>query len=328
MQRTLSCKLLRVNCVDKKSLVFSLSNKSGNILKNILIQENIKLAPRTYYRIGGVARFFSEPCCNEDLVVLGRFIQNEKLPFFILGAGSNVLFLDEGFSGLVIHTSKLNPFVVQKDAELNCSASILVIQVLRHCMQQGLSGFEFLVGVPGNMGGVLYMNAGTKLGEIKDVVKEITVFNLMSGVQKVFTRDKIQYTYRTQHFLEEGDLILSAKLEGAHSDPKKIQKEIQILLENRKKTQPIDKPSCGSVFKNPDPKKGVFAWKLIESAGLRGHKIGNAQISPLHTNFIVNLGGAKAVDVLSLIELAKEQVYEKFKIVLEEEVKTIKLDPS
>lgn len=288
-----------------------------------MIRENIPLASFTYYKIGGPARYFAQPQNEDELREIAEFIKNRKLRLFILGAGSNVLFDDRGFDGLVLNTSKIDRRLSQEQKTLETGAGVMVIQLLRHCMSQGIGGFEFLVGVPGNMGGVFYMNAGTKLGEIKDVVTEITVFNLDQVQERILTKDQLKYTYRAQHFLKPREIILRGKVAGQHSDPKTVQEQVQRLLEARKRSQPIDKPSCGSVFKNPDSAKGQHAWKLIDDAGLRGFRIGAAQISELHTNFIVNLGGAKASDVRALIQEAKKRVHDKFGLTLEEEVRLV-----
>ncbi len=290
---------------------------------SLIVQSNILLAPLTYYKIGGPAKYFVEPSSLEDLKEISAFIRKEKCRYFVLGAGSNILVRDEGFDGLIIQTADLDKTLLQEADALNVGASVMVIQVLRHCMNTGLSGLELLAGIPGNMGGVFYMNAGTKLGEIKDVVQEITTYDFETEKTRVISKSKLKYTYRKNHFLKPSEIILSGKIKSHFTEPAIIQEKIKTLLDARKKTQPIDKPSCGSVFKNPDISKGLHAWKLITDAGLKGHRIGNAQISEQHANFIVNLGGAKATDVIELIQLAKSKVLEKFNITLEEEVKIL-----
>ncbi len=286
-----------------------------------LIQENIPLAPLSYYKIGGSARYFSEPETLEDLKKISEFIQKNNLKFFVLGAGSNLLFSDKGFSGIVIRTQKLNRTLELKDSILEVGCGTKVIDVLRLCMAEGLDGLELLTGIPGSMGGVLYMNAGTHLGEIKDVVVEVTSIHFPTGKKKTFkTKEEIKYSYRKQHFLDEGDIIFSGKLKIKKSEPALVQKKIQELLAKRKNSQPVDKPSCGSVFKNPDPANGVHAWKLIDQAGLRGSQIGNARVSDLHTNFILNLGGARSEDVLKLIQKIQQEVFKQFNVHLETEL--------
>ena len=288
-----------------------------------LIRENITLAPLTYYKIGGPARYYAQPESAQHLAELVDFLRDKKVPYFVLGAGSNVLMHDEGFGGLVIHTSKLDRTLTGTGTALQVGASVMVIHLLRHCMSEGLAGFELLVGIPGSLGGVLYMNAGTQKGEIESTITNVTAYDLATKTERTISREALKYSYRAQHYLRPHEIILRGTLEGRKSTPQAVQAEVQALLATRKKAQPIDKPSCGSVFKNPDPATKLQAWKLIADAGLRGHRVGNAQISELHTNFIVNLGGAKASDVTALIDLAKSRVKAQCGVVLEEEVRTI-----
>lgn len=291
-----------------------------------LIRENVSLAPLTYYKIGGPARYFAQPESVDELAAIADHIKAHKLRYFVLGAGSNVLMPDEGFNGLILSTTKIDRHLASQDAEISVGSSVMVIQLLRHCMSEGIRGFEFLVGIPGNMGGVLYMNGGTKSGEASGAVTELTAFDLLTNKSRTVAKDQMNYSYRAQHFLSNHEVILRGKFKGTRAEPKAVQDEVQGLLASRKKSQPIDKPSCGSVFKNPDPSKNVHAWKVIADCGLRGLKIGNAQISELHTNFIVNLGGARAEDVRALIAEAKKRVHAQLGITLEEEVKIISPD--
>lgn len=288
------------------------------------ITRNEPLKNHTYYRIGGPAKFFARPRSLEDLLEISGLLAREKLRYFILGAGSNVLFDDEGFDGLVIQTTKLNDHLERKDNLVLAGCSVLNIKMLRLCMQEGLKGLEFLVGIPGNVGGAVFMNAGTHLGESMKAIREVKAYNLRTNHIEVYSNEKLSFTYRSQKFLDPHEIILSAIFEIEIGEPLEVQKEIQSLLERRKKAQPIDKPSCGSVFKNPAPNQN--AWKLISDAGLRGHRIGDAQISEMHTNFIVNNGNARSKDVRSLIELAKRTVAEKFGVMLQEEVKIVPMN--
>lgn len=253
------------------------------------------------------------------------------MPFFILGAGSNLLFDDDGFDGVVIQTKKLNPGLLKiEDSVLHCGAATTVSKALRFSAEQGFSGLECLVGVPGSMGGVVAMNAGTHLGEVKNIFRSMEIFDLAEQVSEAkmqgTTIDILEadFSYRKNATLKFSQIILSVKL-NLVSEPDKtsLQAKHASLLQKRKASQPIEKPSCGSVFKNPDPSQGHFAWKLIAEAGLRGHRIGDAQISDLHTNFIVNLGHASAADVKALIALAKAEVQKRTGLMLEEEVKTV-----
>ncbi len=288
------------------------------------IQENIELAPLTYYKIGGPAKYLATPSSAKELFEISDFLKNNNVKYYILGAGSNVLFDDKGFNGLIIHTDKLNHTCTMKNDILTVGASVRVIQVLRYCMQNGIDGLEILAGIPGDMGGVVCMNAGTKLGEIKDVCVMVHTFNFGTHSQRTILSEELKFSYRKNHFLKPHDLILSCDLKlKPNVDPKVVQNKISKLLEERKKTQPIDKPSCGSVFKNPDPSKKIFAWKCITDVGLKGYRSGNAQISDLHANFIINLGGATSQDVKSCILEAKTRVRDQLGILLEEEVQVV-----
>ncbi|MBI3544049.1 MAG: UDP-N-acetylmuramate dehydrogenase [Deltaproteobacteria bacterium] len=294
-----------------------------------LIRENVPLAPLTYYKIGGPARWFAQPTSLEELGQVADFLASNRMPYFVLGAGSNVLLDDAGFDGLVLGTTKLDPSLDSSDPSkevLTVGASVPVIQLLRACMREGISGFELLVGIPGNMGGVFAMNAGTRLGEIEKAIVELTLYDLATKTSRTLPRARLSYGYRSQRFLGPHELIVGGKLRGTRSEPKKVQDEVQALLAARKKAQPIDKPSCGSVFKNPDPAKGVHAWKVVADVGLRGHRIGGAQVSELHTNFIVNLGGATASDVRALIDEAKARAKDRLGVTLEEEVQIVAHD--
>jgi UDP-N-acetylmuramate dehydrogenase len=292
------------------------------------IRENVELAPFTYYKIGGPARWLAQPESIEDLQVVAKFVREKNVPYFVLGAGSNVLFNDDGYDGLILQTSKLDRSLHHTisssgEIEIEVGTSVMVIQLLRHGMLEGIAGLEFLVGIPGNLGGVFYMNAGTTIGDTAGAVTEVTTFDLESGTTRKISKEDLRYEYRTQHFLNKNEIILRGRLRGRSAPPKTVQDEVQALLNKRKASQPIDKPSCGSVFKNPDPARGVHAWKVIADCGLRGFRKGNAQISELHTNFIVNLGGARASDVKALIDEAKKRAREKFGIELHEEVKIV-----
>lgn len=291
-----------------------------------LIRENVNLAPFTYYKIGGPARYFAQPASVDDLRELSGFLRRENARYFILGAGSNVLIDDAGFEGLVISTSKLDRTLQASGPTIEAGASVPVIQVLRHCMAQGIGGFEFLAGIPGSIGGVVCMNAGTKLGEAEKAIVEVRAFDLALNTSRSILREEMHFEYRSQRFLQPDEMIVRATLCGYASDPRKVQNDLQALLGARSKSQPVDKPSCGSVFKNPEPSRGIHAWKIISDVGLRGHRLGNAQISELHTNFIVNLGGARASDVLALINEAKNRAKNQLGITLEEEVRIIPRD--
>ena len=298
-----------------------------NTLPSFIIK-NEPLARHTYYKIGGSAEYFAEPKSIEELKECIQFIKSNKLSYWLLGAGSNILIQDAPLKGVVVSTSTLNrkldlEITPSSKAKITAGCSIMAIHLLRKAMSEGLEGLECIIGIPGCVGGMTVMNAGTKVVEFGKILKSISVFNLKTeSFRKIEARESF-FSYRENHFLKKHDLVYEVEFELSQNDPLKIQEKITSALNERKASQPIDKPSCGSVFKNPDPKNKVFSWKLISDAGLRGLKIGNAQVSELHTNFIINLGGATAQNVLDLIAKIKETVLQKFNIQLEEEVKYI-----
>ncbi len=282
-----------------------------SILKNEL------LARHTTYKIGGPARFFASPGNFSDLQELAEEIQKSKQPFFILGNGSNVLAPDEGFPGWIIKiTSLAQELEFLPGERVVVSASYPNLQLVRRCAERGLSGLEYLAGIPGTVGGAVFMNAGTAEGWIDQHLVAVKTFSLSSG-EKHYQKEQLKFSYREQHFMAEDEIVLGAEFQLACDSPEKIKERLAASARARKQAQPIELPSCGSVFRNPPGKK---AWQLIEQVGLKGHAIGGAQISPKHSNFIVNNGGAKASDVKALIQLIKKTVYDKTGVPLQEEV--------
>ncbi|MBU6374747.1 MAG: UDP-N-acetylmuramate dehydrogenase [Bdellovibrionales bacterium] len=285
------------------------------------------LSRHTYYRIGGPASIMAFPKSQPDLNWLKSGIREAAIPTFVLGLGSNLLVSDEGFSGLVIKTSRLDLAIETfpdpdrpEGLILRTGASVAVSSLLRRAAQEGWSGLEFLAGVPGSVGGVVVMNAGTHLGEVKQKVHRLSSFLWKSGATKTWSRSDMSFDYRQNHFLPEDAIITSVEWRVDLHSSESVKKKIEETLERRKATQPVDYPSCGSVFKNPGAGQ-IRAWQVIDQLGLRGFRIGNAQFSEKHSNFIVNLGEARAVHVRDLIELAKSRAKEELGLHLEEEVK-------
>ncbi|MCM0605016.1 MAG: UDP-N-acetylmuramate dehydrogenase [Xanthomonadaceae bacterium] len=274
------------------------------------------MSRHTYYKIGGAADFIVIPESIQDLKVIFNLLKQDPIPKYFLGLGSNLLVSDAGFRGIVIKTQKCCQDWNPTEGRLTVGASIPNVTMLRKCADEGISGMEFLTGVPGSIGGAIFMNAGTTLGEVKDRLDSIDVFSFVSG-QSVSLKPPYDYQYRKNLFLTENDLVLRATFRVSPEKPADVKARIQALLEKRKNSQPVDVPSCGSVFKNPLPR---HAWEVIDSLGLRGRVQGGAQISEKHTNFIINRGHATAQDVKSLIDLVKTEALAKLGIKMEEEV--------
>jgi UDP-N-acetylmuramate dehydrogenase len=287
------------------------------------------LSKHTYYRIGGPAAVFAFPKTLDDLRWLSEGIRATGIPFFILGAGSNLLVSDAGYDGLVIRATRINLEIMglgeasaAGSLRIRTGGSVAVSTLLRRAAQDGWGGLELLTGIPGSIGGVVTMNAGTHLGEAKDRLRRIEVFDLTgesAADLRVFEAGDFKYEYRKNRFLPQGGVVWAAEWDVRVEEPSKVKARVDETLGRRKATQPIDYPSCGSVFKNPRA-HGMSAWEVVDKLGLRGHRIGSAQFAEKHSNFIINLGGATAADVQALIELAKERAQRELGVALEEEV--------
>lgn len=278
--------------------------------------QNEPLAKYTSYRIGGPARVLALPRTKQDLFSIGQYLIESGDPYFVLGNGSNVLAPDEGFPGVVICTKELTPFLEISGQSVYASAGTLNARLLRACAEAGLGGIDALSGVPGNLGGAIFMNAGTASGWIAEALEAVELVDLR-GRERIVSKENLKYSYREQHFLSEGELIWAGRLKLKAEEPETIRARLAEAVKKRKAAQPIELPSCGSVFRNPE---GKNAWKLVEEAGLRGFAKGGARISAKHCNFIVNEGGATRADVLFLIQTAKEKVYNASGVRLHEEV--------
>ena len=274
------------------------------------------LSKYTSFLIGGPADYFLEPEDKNDVVSIVSYLQEQGIPFMVIGKGSNMLISDDGIRGAVINFEHgLTGMRVEGDLIL-VEAGVPLARFVEFCVQRGYRGVEMLPGIPGTLGGAIMMNAGAYGGEISDHIVEIEVLR-GNRIVKVKKEDA-GFLYRGSGF--KGDVILSASFLLPAGDKEEVIKLRRELLIKRNRSQPVNFPNSGSMFKNPP---GTFAAKLIEGAGLKGERHGKAQISERHANFIVNLGGATASDVLALIELARRMVLEKFGISLELEVKLL-----
>ena len=263
------------------------------------------LARHTSLRIGGPADALATPADRGDLARLLAICARHRLPHLVLGAGFNTLALDAGVEGVVIQLGRLRRLEERPGGTLRAEAGVSHNQLVKFCIRHGFSGLEFGAGIPGTVGGWIAMNAGIPSRELQHVVRELEVMAPTGRAIRHLERAALRFVYRGLRGLAPGSLILSALLAVSFATPARVKTEVDRLLARRSQTQPLDVPSCGSVFKNPP---GDYAGRLIEAAGLKGHRIGGAQISPLHANFIANLGGATAADVLALIREAQTRV--------------------
>jgi UDP-N-acetylmuramate dehydrogenase len=278
-------------------------------------QRDAPLAPRTAVRIGGPADLLSKPADPDALAELLRAVRALDVPLTVLGGGANTLVADAGVRGVVLRLPQdLAPESADGEQVVLCAGAPSTRLWIR-AHQLGLVGMEFIAGIPGTLGGATAMNAGTKIGEMKDVVRRVELATA-EGAGFVDAA-ALRFGYRSAA-LPPGAVITRVELALRRGDVAESERVMQADREKRRATQPYDKPTFGSTFTNPP---GEFAGRLIEAVGLKGHRVGNAVWSPVHANFVSNLGGATARDVLALMGLARARVRERFGILLETEVR-------
>ena len=288
-----------------------------NISPNVVFDE--PMSTHTSFRIGGNADAFVSAESAEEIRSLVSFCKEKGIPYMFMGNGSNMLVSDKGIRGLVIQVGNgMQKCSIEGDT-VYAQAGILMSKLAHGILRSELSGFESLSGIPGTLGGGIYMNAGAYGGEIKDVAEEITYID-NDGNIKTINGDGADFSYRHSVFEENGYIILSAKLKLKKGNYDDIKSAMTDYNKRRADKQPLNMPSAGSTFKRPE---GYFAGKLIQDSGLMGYSVGGAQVSEKHAGFVVNKGGATAKDVLELIEYIKNTVREKFGVELTPEVRLV-----
>jgi len=270
-------------------------------------------------RVGGPADALATPDSIEQAQALVALCAEHHIPLHVLGGGFNTLVRDGGLEGVVLRTQRLRKLEVTGPAVIYAEAGVSHSQLTNLCIERGLSGLEFGAGIPGTIGGWVAMNAGIPEREAGERVIDVVVATPRQGLMTV-GRAGLRFVYRGVHGLPAGSLVVAARFQLEPSTREAVRAEVERHLAHRRATQPIDQPSCGSVFKNPN---GSQAGRLIDQAGLKGATAGGAQISPVHANFIVNLGGAHAADVLALIDRARQAVAKASGVALEPEVRIV-----
>lgn len=305
----------------------------------IEIEENADMAQHTSFKAGGCAAALVTVRSVVALKAVLQIMAKLEVPHIFLGNGSNMLFRDEGYDGAVIKMADFGKLYLQPEEPFTgeifpglsaeesraedtvmCEAGIYMSTLAKQLMNAGLSGFEFASGIPGSLGGGLFMNAGAYGGELKDIVKSVLAVSPDGSCERVFTNEEMQFSYRHSVLQENGYIAVAASLKLAKDEPAKIAERMRALAQKRNSKQPVQYPSAGSTFKRPE---GYFAGKLIEDAGLKGVSVGGAQVSTLHSGFVINRGGATATDILQLMALIQNTVYDKFGVKLEPEVRII-----
>lgn len=273
--------------------------------------KNFPLAPKTSIKIGGECDVYAEPDSEECLIGLLGGCRGAGLPYFILGNGSNLLV--KRFKGVVISTGALPENFSAEGNRITVGAGVPLSRVCLWALERSLSGMECLYGIPGSVGGALYMNAGAFGGEMKDIVRSARCVNGRGEIVEM-TAEEMKLRYRGSVFSENGWCILSVTMELAPGDGREIKARMEELVQRRREKQPLEYPSCGSTFKRPE---GHFAAALIEECGLKGCTVGRAQVSEKHSGFVINRGGASFEDVMELVGHIKRTVREKKGVELE-----------
>lgn len=292
---------------------------------NLSFTEGEPLAAHTTFRIGGPAVFWCVPHDVEQLRATLACCKKHAVRYYLLGNGSNTLFADEGFDGAVVDLRELTPPVIAaqqgEKVTLTAGAGMTLGRLCAEAQQRGLAGLEFACGIPGTVGGAVYMNAGAYGGELKDVLREVTFLDETLHL-RTLPVEELAMGYRTSVFEKNPSwCVVSATVSLQPGDAAQILARMQDYLQRRKEKQPLEWPSAGSTFKRP---QGAFAGRLIEECGLRGFSVGGAQISEKHCGFVINKGGATCADVVALTEEVKRIVREKTGFVLEREIRVVR----
>lgn len=273
------------------------------------IKENVSFKTLTTYKTGGVCKYLISPFEVLSLIELLKVLKENNIKFKIFGNGSNILASDKVYDGVIIRLDKFNKVKVDGDI-VYAEAFVNLISLSLTCLNNNLTGFEWASGIPGTVGGACYMNAGAYLKSVGDVLISVTVLDEDYNVLEIPLKD-LEFGYRKSNLMDKGYIILGAKFKLSKGNYDDILNLITERRERRYKNQPLNYPSAGSVFRNPD---GDYAGRLIEECNLKGYVKGGAKISDMHANFIVNYNNATSSDVKDLIELAKLKVHEKFNI--------------
>lgn len=288
---------------------------------DLLGKEKVRISEpmnrHTTFRIGGPADYFLLPSTAEEVKKILEICKEKELPYFILGNGSNLLVSDEGYCGVIIQLYRNYGGITVEGTDIRAGAGALLSQIASAAKNASLTGFEFAGGIPGTLGGAVVMNAGAYGGEMKDVLKEVTVMTEQGEIMTI-PAEKLEMGYRTSLVKKAGYLVLEAVISLKAGDVEEIKAIMKDLTEKRVSKQPLEYPSAGSTFKRPE---GYFAGKLIMDAGHRGYQVGGAQVSEKHCGFVINKGNATAADVCGLMKDVQEKVQEQFGVTLEPEVK-------
>jgi len=298
---------------------------SHNVIKELSqygrLYVDVPMSQFTTFKVGGPADMLIEPCSNKTIPYIVTIAKQTNTPVTIIGGGSNLVVGDRGIRGLVVRmgSSQEDEGSIAFDGtNVVVDAKVTKKRFVEEAIEHGLAGMEFIAGIPGCIGGGVIMNAGTTMGTFSDIITDITCYTADGTLLTVANTSLFSYR---KSMLPEGAIVISARCTLNIADnPEDVKNTVKEILRERKNKHPLDYPSAGSVFKNPD---GHASWKLINDAGLRGYSIGGAKVSELHTNFIVNTGKATAMDIKHLVEFIQETVHKLYDINLEPEIRFI-----
>lgn len=275
-----------------------------NKIDNLEVEENILLKNYTTFKVGGPANLFLTPKNESALLNLTKIIQNVDIPYFVLGKGSNVIVGDKGYRGIIIYTGELDKIIVDKN-NIKAQSGATLKDITKIAQKNSLTGMEFASGIPGTLGGAVFMNAGAYGGEMNDIIKNVSAVNT-TGKKVVLSKEDLKLSYRSSLFQDKNYIILDATMKLKHGKKTKIKEKMEILNQKRRNKQPLEYPSAGSSFKRPE---NHYTGPLIEKAKMKGYQIGGAQVSEKHAGFIINKGNATAKDILNLIQKVQKEVY-------------------
>lgn len=288
------------------------------IYKDENIKVNEKMSEHISFKVGGPADILLEPVEVDQLVKSIDICKQNNIPFIVIGNGSNLLVKDGGIRGVVIELSNINKIEINGE-KIKAYCGSLLKDVSDVALNNSLTGFEFACGIPGSVGGAVFMNAGAYDGEIKNVIESADVLDKQGNVITL-SKDELGLGYRTSKVMKEGLIVISATFGLANGDKQKIHDRIEDLNNRRQEKQPLEYPSAGSTFKRPE---GYFAGKLIQDAGLKGFELGGAAVSAKHSGFVINKNNATAKEILDLIKYVQDEVKEKFGVDLYPEVRIL-----
>lgn len=282
----------------------------------ISIQENILLKPLTTFKIGGPAKFFIAPQNTFEIQEALKWALSQNIPYFVLGKGSNLVISDQGYNGLIIHLGKDFSEVRIQDNLLQVQAGCLLNSAVNKAIKAGLGGVECLGGIPGTIGAGAWINAGAYGQELGDRVNKVTTID-QNGNLNHYSKEECQFSYRHSIFVNKAEIIVEVELSLEPSDAQILHNTMTERLQQRRDKQPVELPNAGSMFKRPP---GLFAGALIEQSGLKGFRVGDAQVSTKHAGFVVNIGNATAQDVWNLTEHIIAVVQKDHNVILQREV--------